>query len=77
MHINDIIIPFNYPIPFRLDLIRISTNKQKKSKSDCKSRFRQIKVKEEDMYKMTFSVQQGLFKWNDMPFGFCMTSPYY
>lgn len=60
--LNDIILPFNYPIPFNSDLIRRVANKQIFPKFDCKSRFWQIKVKEEDKYKMTFSVQQGLFE---------------
>lgn len=37
--LNDIILPFNYPIPFSADLIRRTANKKFFSKFDCKSGF--------------------------------------
>jgi hypothetical protein len=39
------------------------------SKFDLKSGFWQVAVKEEDKFKTTFSVPNGHYEWNVMPFG--------
>jgi len=58
----------SYPIPKSSVILSQVSQSKIFSKFDCKSGFWQIGIKEEDKYKTTFTVPQGHFEWNVMPF---------
>ena len=56
-------------MPNKKDLLQNLCQAKIFSKFDLKSGFWQIQVKEEDIYKATFTVPFGHYEWNVMPFG--------
>jgi len=63
-----------YPIPRVDDTLNTLAGPLWFSTLDLKSGYWQVKVAEEHREKTAFCTQEGLFKFNVMPFGFCNAS---
>jgi hypothetical protein len=61
----------NYPLPCIGDLLDQLKNETYFSKLDLRSAYHQVRINEEDIWKIDFKMKQGLFKWLVIPFGFC------
>ena len=58
-----------YPLPKPSTILAQISKSNIFSKFDLKSGFWQVGIKETDKWKTTFSVPEGHFEWNIMPFG--------
>jgi len=67
--LNNILKWIRYPLPNKQELIKSLYKAVIFSKFDMKSRYYQIKVKEEDKYKTASVVPFGHYEWNVMPMG--------
>ena len=61
---------YNYPIPNKILKIRQIQGYNYFSKFDCKSGFYHLKLEEESKKLTTFTVPQGFYEWNVLPFGY-------
>ena len=67
--LNKVLQWIRYPIPNKRDLLNRLHTAKIFSKFDMKSGFWKIQIKEEDRYKIAFTVPFGHSEWNIMPFG--------
>lgn len=67
--LNSVLANNTYPIPHNGDLLARIAGAKIFSKFDMKSGFWQVAIKEEDKFKIAFSVPAGHYEWNVMPFG--------
>ena len=61
---------YNYPIPNKILKIRQIQGYNYFSKFDCKSGFYHLKLEEESKQLTAFTVPQGFYEWNVLPFGY-------
>ena len=61
---------YNYPIPNKILKIRQIQGYNYFSKFDCKSGFYHLKLEEESRKLTAFTVPQGFYEWNVLPFGY-------
>ena len=67
--LNSIIVPESHPFP-RIEDIMVKAGKSKWFTAlDINSAFWSIQVREKDRDKLSFITQEGLYKWNVVPFG--------
>ncbi|KAH9295073.1 hypothetical protein KI387_038661, partial [Taxus chinensis] len=59
----------HYPLPSMEQILQTVVGAERFSMLDGYSGFNQIKVKEEDQYKTTFTTKWGTFSYQNMPFG--------
>ncbi|DAF42458.1 TPA_asm: replicase [Bacopa monnieri virus 3] len=61
---------YNYPIPNKILKIKQIQGYKWFSKFDCKSGFHHIKLSEDSKELTAFSVPNGFYEWNVLPFGY-------
>ena len=61
---------YNYPIPNKVLKVRQIQGYNYFSKFDCKSGFYHLKLEEESKKLTAFTVPQGFYEWNVLPFGY-------
>nr|CAB42622.1 putative polyprotein (aspartic proteinase, reverse transcriptase, ribonuclease H) [Nicotiana tabacum] len=61
---------YNYPIPNKILKIRQIQGYNYFSKFDCKSGFYHLKLEDESKKLTAFTVPQGFYEWNVLPFGY-------
>ena len=61
---------YNYPIPNKIVKIRQIQGYNYFSKFDCKSGFYHLKLEDESKKLTAFTVPQGFYEWNVLPFGY-------
>ncbi|KAM9985839.1 hypothetical protein ACTFIZ_002137 [Dictyostelium cf. discoideum] len=69
--LNNITVKDRYPIPDINEIWNQIKGSKVYSKLDMISGYYQIPIRESDKYLTAFSVPQGLFEFNVMPFGLC------
>ncbi|EAL60316.1 hypothetical protein DDB_G0294338, partial [Dictyostelium discoideum AX4] len=69
--LNNITVKDRYPIPDINEIWNQIKGSHVYSKLDMISGYYQIRIREGDKYLTAFSVPQGLFEFNVMPFGLC------
>jgi len=69
--LNKITLKKRYPLPKIDDLLGQLQQEKYFTKLDLKSQYHQVRVKEEDTWKIAFKTRQGLYKWLVIPFGLC------
>ena len=67
--LNIVLADNTYPIPHKSELLARIAGAKIFSKFDMKSGFWQVAIKEEDKFKIAFSIPAGHYEWNVMPFG--------
>ena len=67
--LNKVLQWIRYPIPNKKDLLERSYDAKIFSNFDIKTSFWLIQIVQKDMYKTTFTVPFGHYKWNVMSFG--------
>lgn len=67
--LNDVTIPDKYPIPNLNDILPQLSKSKWFSVIDLKSGFHQIPLKESDMRKTAFSINNGKYEFTRLPFG--------
>lgn len=67
--LNDVTIPDKYPIPNINDVLPQLSKSKLFSVIDLKSGFHQIPLREQDMQKTAFSVNNGKYEFTRLPFG--------
>jgi hypothetical protein len=70
-YLNNTTLKIQYPLPKIDDLLDQLQQAKYFTKLDLKSGYHQLCVKEEDTWKATLKVRQGLYEWLVMPFGLC------
>ncbi len=71
MALNKISHKNRYPLPRIDNLLDQLQQAECFTKLDLKSRYHQVRVKEEDTWKITFKTKQCLYERLVMPFGLC------
>lgn len=67
--LNENIIRDSYPLPLIADILDSISGSKYFSKLDLQSGFHQIKIRESDKCKTAFRTPEGLFEFNNLPFG--------
>ncbi|KAK9160947.1 hypothetical protein Syun_007288 [Stephania yunnanensis] len=67
--LNQVTVKNRYPLPRIDDLFDHLTGAKFFSKIDLRSGYHQLKIREEDVKKTSFSTRYGLFEFTVMPFG--------
>nr|CAD1820304.1 unnamed protein product [Ananas comosus var. bracteatus] len=69
--LNKITIMNRYPLPQIDDLLDQLKHARYFTKLDLKSSYHQVRIREDDTWKIAFKTRQGLFEWLIMLFGLC------
>ncbi|QRV88083.1 Retrotransposable element Tf2 protein [Ceratobasidium sp. AG-Ba] len=67
--INDITIPYQFPMPLQVELVDQVKNAKVYSKLDLRWGFNNIRIKEGDEWKTAFRTAYGIYEYLVMPFG--------
>jgi hypothetical protein len=69
--LNKITLKNLYPLPMIDNLLDQLQHVKYFTKLDIKSIYHQVRVKDEDTWKIAFMTMQGLYEWLVMSFGLC------
>ena len=67
--LNQATVKNKYPLPHIEELFDQLKGARVFSKLDLRQGYYQVRIKEEDIVKMTFNTRYGHFEWVVMPFG--------